>query len=212
MCELCLHQGLLLEKQQDDVTPAKSGSPSVKLIQRWEQFSHSTKICHYTQLFNLIIPKQFILVPKQEFSNVLSTHASIIGQLRITVWPWGPRINKERRIFRFHISLTVNTQTGNDHNMTDRVLVGFGHNIFNLLPEIAVVYVAYIKIYVEKIYLHQFFLFFFWNAVKFWRRGTKNASKEINQNKTLSDDGDNTVLQFLHITKGKELKYWIIIA
>lgn len=166
MCELCLHQGLLLEKQQDDVTPAKSGSPSVKLIQRWEQFSHSVKICHYTQLFNLIIPKQFILVPKQEFSNVLSTHASIISQLRITVWPWGPRINKERRIFRFHISLTVNTQTGNDHNMTDRVLVGFGHNIFNLLPEIAVVYAAYIKIYVKKIYLHQcfFLLFFFPNC------------------------------------------------
>lgn len=77
------------------------------------QLSHSMKICHYTQLFNLIIPKQIILVPKQEFSNVLSTHASIIGQLRITVWPLGPQINKERRIFLFHISLTVNTQTGN---------------------------------------------------------------------------------------------------
>lgn len=114
MCELCLHQGLLLKKQQRGVTPAKSGSPSVKLIvQRWVQFSHSMKICHYTQLFNLVIPKQIILVPKKEFSNVLSTHVSIIGQLRITVWPLGRKINKERRIFLLHISFTVNTQTGN---------------------------------------------------------------------------------------------------
>lgn len=39
-----------------------------------------------------------------------------------------------------------------DHKMTDRVLVGFGHNIFNLLPEIVVVYKAYIKIYVNELW------------------------------------------------------------
>lgn len=32
MCVLCLHQGLLLENQQSDLTPVISGSLSMKLI------------------------------------------------------------------------------------------------------------------------------------------------------------------------------------
>lgn len=48
-----------------------------------------------------------------------------------------------------------------DRKMTDRVLVGFGHNIFNFLPDIVVVYTVCEKIYVnevwKKIYLHHFF-------------------------------------------------------
>lgn len=36
--------------------------------------------------------------------------------------------------------------------MTDRVLVGFGHNIFNLLPEIVAVYRLYEKMCVNEIW------------------------------------------------------------
>lgn len=38
-----------------------------------------------------------------------------------------------------------------DHKMTEWALAGFGHNIFNLLPEIVVVYTVYEKIYVNEI-------------------------------------------------------------
>ena len=37
-----------------------------------------------------------------------------------------------------------------DRKMTDWVLVSFGHNIFNLLPEFVVVYTVYEKIYVNE--------------------------------------------------------------
>lgn len=43
--------------------------------------------------------------------------------------------------------------------------------------------------------------------ITFWKSGTKNALKVIHQNNI----HDNIGLQFLHITKGKELKYWINI-
>lgn len=39
-----------------------------------------------------------------------------------------------------------------DRKMTDRVLAAFGHNVFNLLPEIVFIYMVSEKIYVSEIW------------------------------------------------------------
>lgn len=46
--------------------------------------------------------------------------------------------------------------------------------------------------------------FFPQSTIKFRKSGTKNALKVINENKILSNDNDNTVLQFFSVwQKGK---------
>lgn len=47
-------------------------------------------------------------------------------------------------------------------------------------------------------------IFFSQSTIKFRKSGTKNALKVINENKILSNDNDNTVLQFFSVwQKGK---------
>lgn len=74
---------------------------------------------------------QITLVPKLESSNVLEAYMSIISQLKSQSLPWDLREMWSDGDFNFTFLSYSISNLGNDHNMTDGFLMGFGHKIFN---------------------------------------------------------------------------------
>lgn len=70
----CLHQGLwdwfVIGKATEWYDPNENLLSIYETDSQKIRVQSLMKICHYTQFFNLIIPRKFILVPKLRFSNV----------------------------------------------------------------------------------------------------------------------------------------------
>lgn len=89
-------------------------------------------MCHYIQLLSLVIPVQITPVPKLKSSNVLETEMSIMILPKTKTLPPDLRKKKhEMETLISHFSESI-PNLGNEHSITDGVLIGVGNQIFNL--------------------------------------------------------------------------------